>query len=89
MHIVLVLAGGVLQLGLFILFGWLWGTSTAAMALAAKWFIPVWCLIAAVNMWVGVTHAGYTVRQEAPILLLNILVPAAVAMFAAWRLSHV
>ena len=89
MHIVLVLAGGVLQLGLFILFGWLWGASTAAMALAAKWFIPVWCLIAAVNMWVGVTHAGYTVRQEAPILLLNILVPAAVAMFAAWRLSHV
>ena len=89
MHIVLVLAGGVLQLGLFILFGWLWGASTAAMALAAKWFIPVWCLIAAVNMWVGVTHAGYSVRQEAPILLLNILVPAAVAMFAAWRLSHV
>ena len=40
MHIALVLAGGVLQLALFVLFGWLWGASTTAMALAAKWFIP-------------------------------------------------
>lgn len=89
MHIAMVILGGLVQLGLFILFGWLWGNSAANMSLAAKWFIPLWCVIAAVNMWVGVTHAGYTVRQEAPILLLNILVPAAVAMFAAWRLSHV
>ena len=88
MHIVLVLAGGVLQLGLFILFGWLWGTSTAAMALAAKWFIPVWCLIAAVNMWVGVTHAGYSVREELPILLLNAAIPVALAAFVAWKLSQ-
>ena len=89
MHIAMVILGGLVQLGLFILFGWLWGNSAANMALAAKWFVPLWCVIAAVNMWVGVTHAGYTVRQEAPILLLNSLVPAAVAMFAAWRLSHV
>ena len=88
MHIVLVLAGGVLQLGLFILFGWLWGASTAAMALAAKWFIPVWCVVAGVNMWVGVQFAGYTVKAEFPILLLNIAVPVAAAAFAAWRLSH-
>ena len=88
MHIVLVLAGGVLQLGLFILFGWLWGASTASMALAAKWFIPVWCLIAAVNMWVGVTHAGYSVREEFPILLLNVAIPVALAAFVAWKLSQ-
>ena len=75
MHIALVLAGGVLQLALFVLFGWLWGASTTAMALAAKWFIPFWCLIAAVNMWIGVSHAGYSVREEFPILLLNAAIP--------------
>ena len=88
MHIVLVLAGGVLQLGLFILFGWLWGASTAAMALAAKWFIPVWCLIAAVNMWVGVTHAGYSVRDEALILLIVLIVPVLLATFITRILSQ-
>lgn len=88
MHIALVLAGGVLQLALFVLFGWLWGASTTAMTLAAKWFIPFWCLIAAVNMWVGVSHAGYSVREEFPILLLNAAIPVALAVFVDWRLSH-
>ena len=88
MHIALVLAGGVLQLALFVLFGWLWWASTTAMALAAKWFIPFWCLIAAVNMWIGVSHAGYSVREEFPILLLNAAIPVALAVFVAWRLSH-
>ena len=39
-------------------------------------------------MWVGVTHAGYTVRQEAPILVLVFLLPAVVAGVAAWQLSR-
>ena len=88
MHIAMVIVGGLVQLGIFILFGWLWGASAAGMALAAKWFIPVWCVVAGVNMWVGVQFAGYTVKAEFPILLLNIAVPVAAAAFAAWRLSH-
>ena len=88
MQSALVRAGGDLQLALFVLFGWLWGASTTAMTLAAKWFIPFWCLIAAVNMWVGVSHAGYSVREEFPILLLNAAIPVALAVFVAWRLSH-
>lgn len=88
MHIALVIAGGLVQLGVCVLFGWLWGASSAAMALAARCFIPLWCVVAAVNMWVGVSHAGYTVQQEAPILLLNIAVPVAMALLMAWRLSH-
>jgi hypothetical protein len=58
------------------------------MALAAKVFIPFWLVVAAVNMWVGVTHAGYSVKDEFPILLLNIFVPVAVALFATWQLSR-
>lgn len=88
MHIALVMFGGIVQLGVFVLFGWLWGNNAAAMALAAKVFIPVWLVVAAVNMWVGVAHAGYSVKAEAPILVLNFLVPAAVAAFVAWQISR-
>lgn len=88
MHMAMVMGAGVVLLGLFVLFGWLWGASTAGMALAAKVFVPAWLLVAAANMWVGVTHAGYTVRQEAPILLLVFAVPAAVALIVAWQMGR-
>ena len=83
MHMAMVMGAGVVLLGLFVLFGWLWGASTAA-----KVFVPAWLLVAAANMWVGVTHAGYTVRQEAPILLLVFAVPAAVALIVAWQMGR-
>jgi hypothetical protein len=84
----MVIGGGLVLLGTFILFGWLWGANAAGMALAAKVFIPVWLLIAIVNLWVGVSHAGYSVREESPILLIVFFVPAAVAALAIWRLSQ-
>ena len=87
MHIVLVIVGGLVQLGVCVLFGWLWGANSASMALAAKCFVPLWCLIAAINMWIGVSHAGYSVQEELPILALNIAVPVVVALLAVWRLS--
>ena len=88
MHMALVIGGGVVLLGLFVLFGWLWGASAAGMAVGAKAFVPVWLLVAAVNMWVGVQHAGYSVREEAPILLIVFAVPAAVAAFVVWWLPR-
>lgn len=88
MHVAMVVGGGLVLLGVFVLFGWLWGASAAGMALAAKAFVPTWLAVALVNMWVGVTHAGYTVRQEAPILLLVFALPAIAAGVAAWQLSR-
>lgn len=88
MHMILVITAGVVLLGLFVLFGWLWGASAAGMALGAKVFVPVWLVIACTNLWVGVTHAGYTVQQEAPILLLVFAVPAIAAGLALWWLSR-
>jgi len=88
MHVAMVITGGLALLGIFVLFGWLWGASAAGMALAAKMFVPAWLAVALVNMWVGVSHAGYTVRQEAPILVLVFLVPAIVAGVVAWQLSR-
>ncbi len=87
MHVLMVVGGGLILLGVFVLFGWLWGASAAGMALAAKVFVPGWLLVAGVNMWVGVSHAGYSVREEFPILLLVFAVPAIAAAIAVWRLS--
>jgi hypothetical protein len=39
-------------------------------------------------MWVGVAKAGYSVRDELPILFIVFLVPAVVAGLAAWRLAR-
>jgi len=88
MHMLLVIVGGAVLLGLFLLFGKLWGVDAAAMALAAKLFIPVWLAIAVVNMWIGVRYAGYSVREELPILLVVFIVPAAIAAGTAWYLSR-
>lgn len=88
MHVLMVMGGGLVLLGLFVLFGWLWSASTVGMALAAKAFVPAWLLVAAVNMWVGVAHAGYSAREEFPIFLLVFAVPAVVAGIAVWRLSQ-
>ena len=88
MHMAMVIGGGFVLLGLFLLFGQLWGGSAPDLALAAKLFIPAWLVVSLVNMWVGVTKAGYSVRDELPILLVVFLVPAAIACIAAWRLAR-
>ncbi|MDH1524277.1 hypothetical protein [Achromobacter mucicolens] len=85
MHMAMVIGGGAVLLGVFLLFGKLWGGDAAALAVAAKAFIPVWLVVSLVNMWVGVTHAGYSVREELPILAIVFLVPAALAAVAIWR----
>lgn len=89
MHMAMVIVAGLLLLAVFGLFGWLWGHSSAGVALAARFFVPVWAAIALVNMWVGVTRAGYTVAQEAPILAVVFLVPALAAALAIWQLGRV
>lgn len=85
MHMLMVIAGGSVLLGVFLLFGKLWGGDAAALALAAKIFIPVWLAVSIANLWIGVSYAGYTVREELPILLLVFLVPAALASLVIWR----
>ncbi|MCX2895689.1 hypothetical protein ORG27_19055, partial [Stenotrophomonas lactitubi] len=51
-------------------------------------FIGSWLLVSVANMWVGVSRAGYTVREELPILLLVFAVPALVAGVIFWRLGR-
>ena len=84
----LTVLGGVLLLGVFLLFGHLWGAKAASVALAAKVFVPIWLAVAIANLWVGVNHAGYTVREELPILFIVFAVPAVGASIAVWYFSR-
>ncbi len=88
MHMVMVIAGGLVLLGVFALFGKLWGGDVSGMIVAAKSFIPVWLVVAIVNLWIGVSRAGYTVREELPILLIVFAIPAIVAAVVIWSLSR-
>lgn len=88
MHMAMVIGGGIVLLGLFLLFGKLWSGAEPSFATAAKLFMPVWLAIALVNMWVGVTKAGYSVREELPILAVVFVVPAALALLVAWRVAR-
>ena len=88
MHMAMVIGGGLLLLAFFVLFGRLWGHDADGMALGAKYFVPVWFLVALVNMWVGVTRAGYTVREELPILIVVVAAPTLVALALVWLLSR-
>ena len=84
MHVLMVILGGILLLAVFLLFGKLWGGDLPAYALAAKCFLPVWLAVAIANLWVGVNHAGYSLGEELPILLIVFLVPAAIAAVVIW-----
>ena len=89
-HTLKVIARGLLLLGLFVLGArFVHAAAPAAgMAAAARWFVPIWLIGAAINMWVGVAKAGYSVAEEAPIFLVVFAVPAAVAILVAWSLSR-
>jgi len=90
MHTIKVIAGGFVLLGLCLLIGrWVGGpTPAAGLATAAKLFIPLWLIAAGINMWIGVSKAGYSVADEAPVFAIVFAVPAAVALLVLWKLSR-
>jgi len=89
MHSIKVIAGGFLLLGVFLFFGrWIGGGRSSALASAAIYFIPIWLLVAGVNMWVGVARAGYPVTDEVPFFVVVFAVPAAAAGLLWWRFSQ-
>jgi hypothetical protein len=73
---------GLILLGAFVLAG----RALGSMPKAAIAFLPVWLIATAVNLWFGVTRAGYSVKDEAPIFLLVFAVPAMMALLAWWKL---
>lgn len=87
MHMVMVIFAGLLLLVVFAMLGRLWGHDAAGIAEAARWFIPVWAGVTLINLWVGVTKAGYPLRVELPILLVVFAVPALISVVLAWQVK--
>jgi hypothetical protein len=86
MHTIIVLAIGFGILGLCAFAGYFFAGGTAGIAKAMLAFLPIWLIGAGINMYIGVTRAGYSVAEETPMLLLVFGVPAIVALIAWWNL---
>ena len=89
MHTVKVIAVGFALLALCLVAGRLIGGAAQPTFLArsALVFIPFWFIGAAINMWLGVSKAGYSVKEEIPYFLIVFLVPTVVALLV-WRYSR-
>ena len=84
MHTIIVIAVGFAVLAATVLMGRLFGGQSATMATAALVFLPIWFIGSGINLWIGVSKAGYAVKDEAPIFLVVFAVPAAVAIILWW-----
>jgi hypothetical protein len=82
-HSIKVIGRGVMLLALGLLLG-RWIDGPMGLAIAALAFVPLWLIAAGANPWLGVTKAGYSVADEAPILLVVFAIPAALAVLVLW-----
>ena len=82
MHTVLVILSGLVLMA--VVYGVaLWrGTS---LRRAFPLFAILWAATAAINLWVGVAHAGYSLAEELPIFAVVFGVPCLVAWLLARR----
>ena len=85
MRTLIIIGIGFVLLGLCLGAGWLAG-GAAKMKPAALVFIGLWFIAAAVNLYIGVTRAGYSFMEELPIFLLIFGAPAIVAALLRWKL---
>jgi hypothetical protein len=86
MRTLLFLIVGFLLLAACLLLGRLFSTNYPSAPYAATIaFVSTWLVISVVNLWVGVSKAGYAVSDELPIFLLIFGLPAVVAVFLKWR----
>ena len=49
-------------------------SGTSSMITATVAFLVIWFIAAAANMWIGVSQAGYSFREELPIFPVDLLV---------------
>jgi hypothetical protein len=88
MRTIVIILGGLLLLGVAILLPrWIGSGGTQTMVTTAKLFIPIWLAVAALNMWLGVSRAGYSLAEEFPIFLMIFVIPAGVALFIWWKFA--
>jgi hypothetical protein len=87
LHTVKVIGVGFVLLALCLVVGRTMGGAgqPALLARSALVFIALWFVGAGINMWMGVSKAGYSVKEEIPFFFIVFLIPAAVALVFWWR----
>ena len=81
MHTILVILGGVV---LFMVLALVARTVTWLQQHLFTTFALLWFIASAINMTVGIVHAGYSFMAELPIFFVVFLLPVALA----WIVSH-
>jgi hypothetical protein len=61
------------------------GATAASLTVATLVFVVIWFAVAALNLWAGVSKAGYAFSEELPIFLVIFLLPSVVAVVARWK----
>jgi hypothetical protein len=79
MRTAIILGIGLALLGACLGAGWVLGGAPRVKG-AALVFIGLWFIATAVNLYIGVTRAGYSFMEELPIFLLLFGVPAVIAL---------
>jgi len=82
MHTLILVVGGLVALGIFVLAAVLLGRTVAD---GARIFVWPWLAVSLINMFLGVYWANIPYSAEIPILVVVFGVPAAVAWLVARR----
>ena len=77
MRTLLIIVVGVAVLALMLFLGRRFQAASAAVRL----FLAFWFFIAAINMWIGISTAGYTFVEELPVFVLIFGLPAGMAWY--------
>jgi phage shock protein PspC (stress-responsive transcriptional regulator) len=85
MRTLILIASGLALWGAMLGLAKSFGTTPSAMRTTTIAFVILWGVIAAVNMYIGVARAGYSVREELPIFFAIWLAPAIPALLVRWR----
>ena len=88
MHTLRIILGGFLLLGVCLLLGRWIGGAAAVVGVAIKCFLVFLLIATLINMWVGVSKAGYSIKDEVPVALLVFAVPAITSILIWWRTSY-
>jgi hypothetical protein len=56
-----------------------------ALTVATIVFLVIWFVVASLNLWIGVSRAGYAFSEELPIFLVIFLLPAILAVLVKWK----
>ena len=87
MRTLILIAAGFALWGTLVGLAKAFGPAPTRMRAATLIFVVLWGVIAAVNMAIGVSRAGYSVAEELPIFFLIWLAPVVPALLLRRRLE--